>query len=283
MPELVDFIVWSQNRDVIGCWCAPDELTPDTGFMLVVHGHGNSRFQYRDTMMDFARRYNVICISPEYRDSGRDSGVGERGSREPYDFSHLQVADTLNCLRKAKLAFPQCDLSRTFAWGGSQGGMIVMLAAEFAPKSFALTVEACGISDVTGRVPGKKEWVREGAEGEIRSPILWVDRVANKVFIFHGTADDVVVVDQARALEEALRKAGKEFEAYYTEGGKHFLEPVTSREAETIKHCGRDLRKRRLAVPDDFELESEYVFECTGATCAASFKGGWFTLTATRT
>ena len=281
MPELVDFITWSQNRDVIGCHCAPDEITPETGFMLVVHGHGNSRFQYRDMMLDFAPRYNVICVSPEYRDSGRDSGLGERGAREPYDGSHLQVADTLNCLRKVKLDFPRCDAARTLAWGGSQGAHIVLLAAEFAPKTFALTIECCGIASRTPEFDEKRKWAHGGElhQAEIRSPALWADRITSKVYVFHGTADDVVDVKHGYAMEEALKSAGVEHEAHYTEGGRHFLDPVTGRDKVTVEHCSDDVMSLRLDGPDDFELESRYRFECTGAVYLADFAGGAFTLT----
>ena len=281
MPEIVDFIVWSQNRDVIGCYCAPDELTPETGFMLVVHGHGNNRFQYRSMMLEFCNRYNVICVSPEYRDSGRDSAAGERGCREPYDGSHLQVVDTMNCLRKVQLEFPRCDRARTFAWGGSQGAQIVMLATEFAPKTFALTVECCGIASRMPDFDEKRSWAHDGDvhTAEIRTPVRWVDRIGNKVYVFHGTADDVVDVKHGYELEKALGAAGVEHEAHYTEGGRHFLDPVTGRDKETVKHCTDDIMSRRLSGPDDFELESEYRFECTGAVYAASFGGGGFALT----
>ncbi|HUW57648.1 MAG TPA: prolyl oligopeptidase family serine peptidase [Planctomycetota bacterium] len=278
MPELIDFVVWSQNRDVIGCACTPDEITRDTGFMLVVHGHGNSRFQYRDMMLDFAPRFNVICVSPEYRDSGRDSGQGERGTRDPYDWSHLQVVDTMNCLRRVKLDFPDCDRSRTIAWGGSQGAHIVMLASAFAPRTFALTIECCGIADVTGKLPMRREWIRETHAAEIRSPVRWIDRIRNKVHVFHGTADETVDVEHGYAFEKALKEHGKEFEAHYTEGGRHFLDPVTGRDKETVKHCTEDIMARKLTGPDDFELESSYRFDCTGATYVVSFAGGWMTL-----
>jgi len=281
MPEPVDFIVWSQNRDVIGCYVAPDEITPETGFMLVVHGHGNNRFQYREMMLDFAPRYNVICVSPEYRDSGRDSGQGLRGTREPYDGSHLQVVDTLNCLRKVKTEFADCDAARTLCWGGSQGGLIVMLATVFAPKTFALTIECCGIAS---RMPdfadgGKRSHEGETHAAEIRSPALWADRIENKVYVFHGTADDVVDVRHGYAFEEALKNAGVEHEAHYTEGGRHFLDPVTGRDKETVKHCSGDIISRRLSGPDDFERESEYRFECTDAVYVVSFADGWCALT----
>ncbi len=281
MPEVVDFITWSQNRDVIGCYCTPDEMNGETGFMLVVHGHGNNRFQYRNMMLDFCNRYNVICVSPEYRDSGRDSGVGERGCREPYDGSHLQVVDTLNCLRKVHLDFPDCDKLRTIAWGGSQGGLIVMLSTVFAPKTFGLTIECCGIASRMPGFAGGRSWTQEGEihNAEIRSPVLWLDRVENRVYVFHGTADDVVDVEHGRALEQGLKDASKDCLAFYTEGGRHFLDPVTGRDAETIAHCSDDVMSMKLSGPDDFELESDYRFECTGAVYLASFAGGWFALT----
>jgi len=262
MSELIDFVVWSQNRDVIGCYCTPDEITTDTGFMLVVHGHGNSRFQYPGMMLDFAPRFNVICVSPE-----------------SYDWSHLQVVDAMNCLRRVKLDFPQCDTSRTIAWGGSQGAHIVMLASAFAPRTFALTIECCGPASLMGDIPTRREWTRERDEAEIRSPVRWIDRIRSKVFVFHGTADETVDVEHGYAFERALTEHGKEFEAHYTEGGKHFLDPVTGRDAQTIEHCTEDIMTRRLSGPDDFGRESVYRLECTGAAYVVSFEGGWMTLT----
>jgi predicted esterase len=279
MRETTDFVAWSQNRDVIGCFLAPERPGARTGFMLVAHGWGNSRFQYREMMLDFSERYNVVCVSPEFRDSGRDSGLGERGAREPYDGGHLQVADALNCLRRAQTLFPGCDSSRTIAWGGSQGGQIVMLATEFAPATFSLTIESCGITSRLAEFDELRAHKGERHEAEIRSPILWVDRIRSKVWVFHGTADDVVNVKHGYALEKTLKSAGVEHEARYTEGGRHFLDPVTSREAETVKHCSADIMSLRLTGRNDFELESRQRFECAGAVYVASFAGGGFTIT----
>ena len=36
--------------------------------------------------------------------------------------------------------------------------------------------------------------------------------------------------------------------------------------------------RRRLSGPDDFERESTYRFECTGAVYVVSLDGGWMTL-----
>jgi len=69
----------------------PETLNGDTGLMLVLHGWGNNRYQYRDMMEDFSKRYNVACISPEFRDLGFDASPNGIGIKQPYDFSHLQV------------------------------------------------------------------------------------------------------------------------------------------------------------------------------------------------
>ncbi len=278
MSAPIDFVVWSQNRDVIGCYTLPDPVTPETGFLLVVHGLGNHRFQYAAMMADFSARFNLICVSPEYRDSGRDSGRGKIGGRDPYDFSHLQVADALNCLRRVKLDFPRCDPSRTFAWGGSQGGHIVLLAAEFAPNTFALAINACGITDMAVPLSPDIQVDFRGAQAEIRSPARWVERIRNKVVTLHGTADDLVPVEHARALERELIRHGIEHEVHYTDGGDHFLGPRTSREAETLRWCSADLQSRRITGPDDFERGTVSRFTCTGAEWLASFEGGWFAL-----
>ena len=171
------------------------------------------------------------------------------------------------------------DASRTSAWGGSQGAHIVMLAAAFAPHTFALTIECCGIASLMGDLPMRREWVQEAQGAEIRSPIRWIERVRSKVYVFHGAADETVDVAHGYAFESALKEHGKEYEAHFTEGGGHFLEPVTGRDKQTIAHCAEDIMTRTLDGPDDFERESMYVLECTGATSVASFADGWMTLT----
>lgn len=67
MPQVIDFVTWSQNRDVIGCACLPDEITRRTGFMLVVHGYANRR----------------ELQSRVPRGSGAEGHLANVGSREP--------------------------------------------------------------------------------------------------------------------------------------------------------------------------------------------------------
>lgn len=272
MARGADLVLWSQDRDIIARVVWPRRVRGTTGLMLVVHGYGGNRFQYAEMMDDLSERFGVVCVSPEYRDSGRDSGQGERGVRKPYDSSHKQVVDSLNSFRRAAVEFPHIDVSRRFVWGGSQGGHIALLATAFAPGTFALTMDLCGkvhpfARDMTGDELGEPEKL-------IRSAHLLAPRIRNKVFICHGTADEVVPVEESRLMEKALGEAGVEHEAVYVEGGDHFLRPVTTRAEQTVLHCGRDLMTRRVDGPTDFERESRHVFPCAGVDYVVDFRGG---------
>jgi len=176
-------------------------------------------------MKDFSNRYNVVCVSPEFRDSGFDASPDGIGIKQPYDFSHLQVIDALSSLQTARLRKPKLNDERTFIWGGSQGGHIAVLATEFAPHTFALTIGACGIAYPTPGFWEKAGWRGEGAEFEIRDTRRFVDKVQNKVILFHGIKDELVNVQESYDLERVLRNAGKEVEAHYYPNGDHFLRP----------------------------------------------------------
>ncbi len=178
MARGTDLVLWSQDRDIIARVVWPSRVRRTTGLMLVVHGFGNNRFQYAEMMYDFAHRMDVVCVSPEYRDSGRDSGMGVRGARRPYDSSHKQVIDSLNSFRRGALEFPQIDHSRRFVWGGSQGGHIALLATIFAPNTFVLTMDLCGkVHPFKEKDTGAS---LEDSEKLIRSADVFASRIRNR-------------------------------------------------------------------------------------------------------
>ena len=49
---------------------APDVMDENTGVMLFCHGWGGNRFQHQDKMEFTADTFNIVCIAPEYRQSG---------------------------------------------------------------------------------------------------------------------------------------------------------------------------------------------------------------------
>lgn len=233
---------------------APDQLTPDTGLLHCCHGWSGNRFQYTDLMRDFANRYNLLCVATEFRQSGYDCDpVTGLGSCIPYDASHIQVIDCLNAVRETLRVFPNLNRQRLLAFGGSQGGHITMLMAIFAPQTFAVAISGSGIAWID---QVRIDWARHDfSEDElaIRDTVRLAPHIRCPVVLMHGTADDVVPDNHSRALEDALRKAGRvPLIAKYYEGGGHGLEPITNRKDATIELADDLLRNARLEDDDDF-------------------------------
>jgi len=79
---------------------APDKISFSKGAMLFTHGWGGNRFQHQDKMDYTADKFDLICISTEYRQSGYDfDPIRGAGSYVPYDASFYQVVDCLSALR----------------------------------------------------------------------------------------------------------------------------------------------------------------------------------------
>lgn len=242
----------------------PEAPRGTTGLMLVLHGWGNSRYQYREMMHQFAERYDVYCLSPEYRHSGFAANDTGTGILQPYDLSHLQVVDCLQAYAELLRRLRVRNVRRSYLWGGSQGGHIALLAAAWMPNTFAVTVDCCGLVR-----PGPRHWEKAGWQGDqddtdIRDATRVADLIRSRVVIVHGEADDLVPVEHSRRMENALRRAGKQVVARYYPGGDHFLQPVTTRAQATIDLVDDDLRKAEVPGPNDLEWGTHTVLSTTG-------------------
>jgi dipeptidyl aminopeptidase/acylaminoacyl peptidase len=274
MGQKQELSVVSQGKKKIDVFATkPKNMNKDTGLMLVIHGWGGNRYQYEDMMVDFCDRYNVICVSPEYRDSGFDAFTEGRGVRQPYDFSHLQLIDALTSLQEVRLRNPSVSDERTFVWGGSQGGQMALLAAEFAPNTFALIVNASGIVYPTDYWLNRAGWRIEGDEFKIRDARRFLENIKCKTIIFHGGKDKLVDIGLSYELEALLKKIGKEVEVhYFTEGG-HQLKPVTTRMEATVNYASNDLLTRRLRGDNDFARKRMNRVLCTESIYIIDFSG----------
>lgn len=270
MADTQDMVVWSQDRDIIAAVASPADITHETGFILFIHGHGNNRFQYATTMRKWSRQFNLIAVCAEYRDSGRDSGMGIRGAKMPYDGNYKQTMDSLNSMRTAMLEYPDANQNRVLVWGGSQGAGQALLCAAFAPHTFAAAMALCG----RARPPEDNPDNRPQHEIAIRTVANWLERVRCPVLLAHGTADEVVPCTQSKDIEERLRSFGKTVIAEYIDGGDHFLRPVTTRQKVTLKHCREWLEVYHTEGPNDFQKEEQYDFPCGEVTYRVDFSGG---------
>ena len=241
---------------------APESPGPDTGLMHFAHGWGGNRFQYRAMMQDFAERYDLVCIATEYRQSGfdfdADRGVG---AYRPYDASHYQVVDCLVAVREALARFP-ANPARLFAFGGSQGGHVALLMAEFCPRTFGVVVAGSALTYID---PDRMAWtgrMMSPDELAIRDTVRMAPRIDCPVVLMHGTADQTVPDRHTRVLEAALRRAGKEVVARYIEGGRHMLEPVTTRHAVTLEMADGYLRSVRTDGGTVFSRRERVAIPC---------------------
>lgn len=241
----------------------PDNKDTNTGAMLFTHGWGGNRFQHQDKMEYSADRFNLVCVSVEYRQSGYDfNPVTGAGAYLPYDASFYQVFDVLNGFREILRLNPEIDRERLFHYGGSQGGHIALLSAIFAPDTFATVYSSCALVELSEAI---RPWAgREFASHElsIRSVVEHADMIKTPLIMEHGTADATVPHAHAEKLEAKLKALNKPFKITYYEGGGHSLEPAISK-LEAFKQNAPDaISTQRNKLQDDFAAQSKISINC---------------------
>lgn len=254
-----------RHKQSISSLCmVPEKHKENPGIMLFVHGWGGNRFQNQPMMEHVCDRYNLVCISPEYRQSGHafDAQIGT-GYTKPYDSSFLQVFDSLNALRFYIDTFGNVNRKRIYNMGQSQGGHIVLLSAVFAPNTFAFTNPYCPMTHldekkmiITGRDFSDREL-------NVRNTILHAQEILCAIYITHGTADDNVDCEMhTGALVKELKRLNKSVYVKYYEGGDHGLLPVTTRIDAFKEMLKKDILSLERECIDDFEAKNIIDIDC---------------------
>lgn len=212
---------------------APDKIDANTGAMLFCHGWGPNRFQMIDRLKATADKYNLFCISPEYRMSGYDyDPVGGSGWYRPYDMSFYQIFDVLLSLRFLLEMHRELNRKRVFLYGQSQGGHLGLLSSIYAPNTFAAVYVSSAVTCIVDDPYHVKCYGRtfSDAERRIRNVHAMIDRITTPIFLEHGTADESVDwKTHSQAVETELKALGKPCHAVYYEGGNHALTPTTTK------------------------------------------------------
>lgn len=263
------------GKTITALVCEPPRISARTGLMLIAHGWGNNRFQYRDDLPNYASRYDVLCAAPEFRDSGFDHDAQKGlGTNLPHDFSHMQVVDCLNALPAMLERFPGIDQQRILGWGASHGGHIILLCAEYAPHTFAFIVDMCGITHATDdRLRKSAQEAMDLAGREIRDGRRWLSRLCCPVLLLHGTEDPVISPQMTDDLYEAMVAAGVQVEMHRLPGLNHSMQP-SSRYVETVRWAERGLLHARGLGPHDFALGGRQVFPCSGREYVLEYGSG---------
>jgi len=243
---------------------APDRVGDNTGAMLFSHGWGGNRFQYERAMLYTVERFDLVCVSVEYRQSGFDFDAATgRGALRPYDASHYQVVDVLNGLRAALAREPGVNRHRLFTYGGSQGGHITLLNTIFAPHTFAFTYAACPVTHLDERFQGTAGRAFAPHELAARSILVMANRIRCPVYLEHGTADESVPhTTHMVPLVERLEATGVLAKITYYEGGGHMLAPVTTRYDTFLETAPEPMRTLTNEAEDDFSAQRRIEIPC---------------------
>lgn len=205
-------------------------------------GHSGLGFDW-EVQAYAARGYAVF--QPNFRGStgyGRDfrnAGFGEWGRKMQTD-----ITDGLTALAAEGIVDP----GRACIVGSSYGGYAALAGVTVQNGFYRCAVSVAGISDLTdmleseisesgGRTSAVRYWRaflgadRPGWMTTLASlsPSRLAARADAPILLIHGKDDTVVLIEQSRRMERALRQAGKPVEFVVLEGEDHWLSSEPTR------------------------------------------------------
>ena len=206
---------------------------------FVVLPHGGPTAQDDDTFDYWAqflasRGYGVL--QPNFRGS---TGYGAAFQRAGYGqwggLMQNDVDDGTKWLIDQHLAAS----GRICIVGGSYGGYVALEAATSRPDLYRCAAAWAPVTDVGDlihrinlfdyRDPNLPTLGKTGANPDEISPARHADKAAMPILIGHGEEDYTVPVEHTRAMEAALKKAGKPAEVVYYKGENHYLSLASTR------------------------------------------------------
>ncbi|WP_420137274.1 alpha/beta hydrolase family protein [Sphingomonas sp.] len=220
------------------------------GLPAIVMPHGGP--SYRDSwgfdwLVQFFAQRGYAVLQPEYRGSSGygDAFYAQNGFRS-WQKAMGDIGDAGRWLVKEGIADP----SKLAIVGWSYGGYAALQSNVVDPTLFKAIIAVAPVTDL-GMV--KREAIgytnsqivaRQIGSGDIvtqGSPARHADRITAPVLMFHGDHDLNVLVAESKAMDAALRKAGKKSELVIFPGLDHQLEDSDAR-AKMLDQSDRFLR-----------------------------------------
>lgn len=239
MPEVIN---WT-SRDglqVSGLLYEPRDLVP-ASHPLVVYIHGGPVGVRNKTWMPWVQylvQRGYVVLVPNYRGS---KGSGRSFMEALYgDWGGGDLDDNVTGA-EAVIARGAVDRDRVVATGGSAGGYSTLICMTKAPSFFKAGISLYGIADL--KTFHQKTWIFEkhylaklmgGTGGQRpvlyadRSPINFIDRVAQPLLILQGDSDIVVHRSEMDKMAAALEAAGKDVEYVVYEGEGHGWKKIST-------------------------------------------------------
>jgi len=156
------------------------------------------------------------------------AGHGEWGRKMQSD-----ISDGLAELARAGIVDPK----RACIMGGSYGGYAALAGVTLQQGLYRCAVAVAGVSDVQAMyqtevhesggdatlIRALKDEIGSGRDLKLVSPVNFVAKADAPVLLIHGKDDTVVAYAQSRAMESALRRAGKPVELVTLPSEDHWL------------------------------------------------------------
>lgn len=290
-----------------------ENVNRNTGLMLSLHNWGGTYSWGTADPIVLADKYNLVSICVDYVQTGEWKETGK-----PYDYGLYQTIDALrglyyvySSLSQQKVAFHR---GRIYSCGGSGGGNVSLMAAKFAPRTFACIVDMSGMVKLNDQIafglegesylnaeysrdpehpfylsPGAQE-IRFVGKPEHLTKMKELGATTHYV-VSHGSNDTVCPVAEAREMVANLKQAGFTVDAHYIEEKDLDGEAFT----DTEHWVGdRTLILQRFAdpyllpdsekmlfrdAPNDFELKDDAVrYEVPGGIYIVDYRNGEPTL-----
>jgi dipeptidyl aminopeptidase/acylaminoacyl peptidase len=199
--------------------------------IVMPHGGPASRDSWGfDWLVQFFAQRGFAVLQPEYRGS---SGFGDAFYRNNA-FHDWEVA--MGDVRDAGrwlVSEGKADPSKLAIVGWSYGGYAALQANVVEPGLFKAIVAVAPVTDLGMLKAASRDYTdadivaREVGSGEIvskGSPARHADHIAAPVLLFHGDHDTNVRVDQSKAMDKALKRAGKDSTLVIFPGLDHQLD-----------------------------------------------------------
>ncbi len=189
------------------------------GSQQVVNSWESRDFFWYQTLVQ--KGYIIVCID--------NRGTGSRGDAfRTVTYAQLGKYETQDQIEGAKYlgGLPYVDKSRIGIWGWSYGGYMSSLCMTVGADYFKTGIAVAPVTTwrfydtiYTERYLKRPQ---ENASGyDDNSPLTHAAKLKGNFLLIHGTGDDNVHFQNSIAFEDALIKAGKQFQSFYYPNRNH--------------------------------------------------------------
>lgn len=220
---------------------------PSGGLPLVVLPHGGP--SSRDDMhFDWKAQYYAAMGYAVYQPNFRGSdGYGAAFENDGHGEWGGKMQDDITEGVRKLIADGIADPDRICIVGGSYGGYAALAGGAMTPELYKCVISYAGISGLNelfawqdnrvGRTSETAQYWRLSIGNphqnreklRQRSPVNLAENFAAPVLLIHGRDDTVVHIDQSRAMEVALKRAGNPVILVELDGEDHWLSTSSTR------------------------------------------------------